>query len=109
MEIVKNQNNLFTRGFIIGAIAAILLIVILTIIGELYAPLKDWLKDVFLHHWIGKGVLAVAIFVFLGLALPRKKAENSIGPILRILTIVTVFATLALVLFFVYEAFFVSH
>ncbi|MFQ5837999.1 MAG: hypothetical protein ACE5HJ_04375 [Thermoplasmata archaeon] len=50
-------------GFYAGAVAAMILVSILTVSGELNAGLKGWLKATFMHHWIGKGVLATFAFV----------------------------------------------
>jgi hypothetical protein len=46
-----------------GASAVAVLVVLLTIVGEEYAPVKNWLKATFSHHWLGKSYLAVLLFV----------------------------------------------
>jgi hypothetical protein len=38
------------------------LVMLLTIVGEEWAPLKNWLKVTFSHHWLGKSYLSVALF-----------------------------------------------
>jgi len=52
----------FLQAAAIGSIVASILIAILTIVGEEWAPLKDWLKNTFTHHWLGKGALAIVAF-----------------------------------------------
>jgi hypothetical protein len=52
----------FLQAAAVGSIVASLLIVTLTIVGEEWAPLKDWLKNAFTHHWLGKGALSIAVF-----------------------------------------------
>lgn len=55
-----------TQLVIATALASILVsiaVALLTIIGEEYAPLKNWLKSTFTHHWIGKSALSVLVFV----------------------------------------------
>lgn len=49
----------------LGAIASALLIVLLTIGGEEWAPLKNWLKATFFHHWLGKSYLSIALFALI--------------------------------------------
>ncbi len=46
----------------LATILAVLLVALLTIIGEEYAPLKNWLKNTFSHHWLGKSELSIALF-----------------------------------------------
>ncbi len=46
-----------------ATIITILLIVSMTVIGELYSPFKDFLEERFTHHWIGKGAISTAAFV----------------------------------------------
>ncbi|MBI3956530.1 MAG: hypothetical protein HY340_00885 [Candidatus Kerfeldbacteria bacterium] len=87
--------------------AAVVLLVALTIIGDLYAPLKDWLKATFTHHWIGKGVLGAAFYV-VGLWLLRSRMSGSDETLRRGLWFVfwmALLGTLALAAFFLYEAF----
>jgi len=43
------------------AVVAVL-VATLTIVGEIWHPLKDTLKLVFTHHWLGKGALSIALF-----------------------------------------------
>jgi hypothetical protein len=50
-------------AFYLGTVLAMILVTILTIGGELNPGLKGWLKEIFVHHWIGKGVLAVVTFL----------------------------------------------
>lgn len=40
----------------------IVTITALTIIAELYSPLKDMLTKIGSHHWIGKSLIAVVVF-----------------------------------------------
>ena len=52
----------FLQAAAVGSIFSSLLFSLLTIVGEEWAPLKDWLKNTFTHHWLGKGALAIAAF-----------------------------------------------
>ena len=53
-----------TSAFISAALVAVFVVGI-TIYGELYTPLKDWLKVNFSHHWVGKSVLSAILFLAL--------------------------------------------
>ncbi len=90
----------------IGAIAAIILTVAITIGGELYAPLKDWLKTTFTHHWLGKSVISVAVFaviLFITKFLPVPESEERIARLISILALVAILGTFSLIGFYTYE------
>lgn len=54
-----------TKASLEGVILVSILIASLTIGGELYSPLKDFLKNTFMHHWLGKSYLSVALFLLI--------------------------------------------
>lgn len=92
---------------IIGAIIAIVFVAAITIFAELVLPIKDFLKNTFSHHWIGKGVVAAGIFVIItafGLMLPTRINERKISFWLWSLIALTIISFLALTSFFIYEA-----
>lgn len=62
----NNKKNKIINSFAISAVVAIVFIIFATIFGEFYKPFKDWLKEVFAHHWIGKGVISIVIFYVFG-------------------------------------------
>ncbi len=92
----------------IGALVAMFFVVGITILGELYAPLKPFLKEQHYHHWIGKSVWSVVVFVIVTattLIYYRKKDDTEI-PLSRYLSLASIFlgaGTIVLYLFFVYE------
>ena len=65
-------------NFYLGAAASAWLLVILVIVAELMEPFKNLLKDIFSHHWIGKGVLITLIFLAFGFLLRNKKSIGNI-------------------------------
>lgn len=92
-----------------GALAAVVFIVAITVTADLYLPLKDWLKWAFGHHWVGKGILAIGIFAVgtcIAYAISLRAEVQRIGSNLTLLMRISVAGTLALVFFFIYEAFF---
>jgi hypothetical protein len=56
-----------TKAAADGVAIVSILVAVLTIGGEEWAPLKDFLKNIFTHHWLGKSVIAgmafAAVFV----------------------------------------------
>ena len=48
---------------ILSAILTIVVIVLLTVCGELDAGFKGWLTQTFSHHWIGKSIISVLVFL----------------------------------------------
>lgn len=52
----------------VGVSAVAIIVAFLTIGGEEFAPLKDTLKLLFTHHWLGKSALSFVAF-FLGAAI----------------------------------------
>lgn len=101
-----NKQAKIVNAGIVGAIAAVLLVVLLTIAGDLYAPLKKLLKDVHHHHWIGKGVWSAILFMVmaLGYGVFSKAPQDEKTPrLLKTLSWVTALGTVVLILFFIYE------
>jgi len=50
-------------AIIISAILTIVVIVLLTVCGELDAGFKGWLTQTFSHHWIGKSIISTLVFL----------------------------------------------
>ena len=52
---------------VLSAIITIIYITTITVAADLYPPLKEFLANVFSHHWIGKSITAILIFaIFTG-------------------------------------------
>ena len=87
------------ESMLLATIVTIVFLVVVTIATEQYAPLNDWLKATFYHHWIGKGVLSLVLFAAISLSplgLPLKTAERYLIPIVWL-------SVLALFAFFVWR------
>ena len=63
-------------NYYLGIAASSLLLWVMVIFGELYEPFKNMLKDIFTHHWIGKGVVITAAFLILGFLLRNRKSAG---------------------------------
>ena len=102
-----DKKNKIIFSVAVGAIAAVIFITAVTIGADLYLPLKGWLKNVFSHHWVGKGILSLAIFgvvCFFGWFLPIEPSEEKIRKILNLSNWLLILGTLAILGFFVWEA-----
>lgn len=107
-QVSSGKTNI-VNAFIVSAIVAVVFIAIIVVWAELYAPLKGWLKSSFGHHWVGKGVLASAIYFVLGgilsFVMPDDERYTRRLFLLLLWTIILGFAAISG--FYVYEAFFV--
>lgn len=97
------------NSFIAGAIASVVFIVLITIVADLVPPLKDWLKNNFYHHWVGKGILASLIFLLtqslMTIYTQGKNTKKNIIESLWILNLVSIFGVLILFIFYIIETF----
>lgn len=92
----------------VSGICTVVFVTLLTVLADLAPALKDWLKAVFTHHWIGKGVLAAGLFgliYLLALKTARDNSEESAAPLLRLLAWSAICGTIIIFAFFLWEAF----
>ncbi len=61
----------YTRSFGLSLAITCVLSAVLVVIKELDEHLMNWMKAATTHHWITHGVIDVAAFVLIGLALSR--------------------------------------
>lgn len=111
------QKQQLVYSALIASSITILFVVLITIAGELYKvvdatgktinPIKDFLKSLHGHHWVGKSYWAIALFVVATAVLyalyQKCSAEQSLLRGVRILTLSLILGTLALYGFFTYE------
>lgn len=107
----KDKKSQYIYAFAISAGLAIITVAVLTIAGELHKPLKNWLAETFMHHWIGKGVISFVGFYILGYILSFIVPGNrdKVVTILFGLFWVSLLSTLAITGFYYYETFLVAH
>lgn len=106
---MKNEFKIkIANALTVSAIITAIFITGVTIYADLNSALKDWLKNTFTHHWIGKGVLAVIIFIALIplilFIFPNDKKER-LKNNLMVLFWTTIIGTFAIFGFFIYEYF----
>ena len=103
------RNLKLTNALTSGAIVTIIFVVIITIFADLYLPLKDLLKQLFWHHWIGKGILSVLIFIlgaYVKHIISRETFEKDLSKGLNSLTLISICSSIVLLVFFFYETFY---
>jgi len=104
----KKEN--ITSAFAISAILSVITVVALTVFGELYAPLKNGLKEIFSHHWIGKGVISFVGYFIVGLLIAQTKiGKGSAIRFLSMLAWISLLGAAAIIGFYIYETFIVVH
>jgi len=58
----------WVRSVAIAAMVTSIMLAVLIVSAEEIPALKDWLKATFTHHWLGKGALAIAVFIVVTIA-----------------------------------------
>lgn len=107
----KDRNTQRINAFILSAMLSVATIAVLTVVGELYKPLKSWLADTFTHHWIGKGVISFVGFFVVGFLLSHFVTDRraATATLLMWLFWISTLSALAIFGFYYYETFIVSH
>ncbi|KKQ89590.1 MAG: hypothetical protein UT12_C0011G0046 [Candidatus Curtissbacteria bacterium GW2011_GWC2_38_9] len=101
------MNRKLADSLILSSILVVIFIPAVTVAAELIPPLKEWLKNTFSHHWIGKSIISLILFVGFGVLtflIPYKTNLEKINRLIMILITITALATLTIFGFFSYEA-----
>lgn len=91
------------KKYFIASIVAILYIPLVTIGAEEYKPLKDSIAKIFWHHWLGKGVILVAVYLIALLVLRKVENDGHDGKWITALGIFAFLGSLTIFGFFVLE------
>lgn len=115
-----NKHNLI-QSALIGASVTVVFVVLITIAGELYKieaggkminPIKELLKSLHGHHWVGKSIWSILLFVSATLGtyfVSRNDTnESRLHLYVSLLTGLIAIGTAVLFGFFTYE-YLVSH
>lgn len=85
--------NDIKRGLVLaaytGTIVNVIMISLMTIVAELNKGFKTWLATTFSHHWIGKGIISVIVFIIISLLFTPVLKGKEIKSLTR-LTVITV-------------------
>ena len=63
-------------NYFLGITVCSWLLLLMVIVSELYSPFKDLLKAIFGHHWIGKVVITIIVFLLVGFLFAGKKTNE---------------------------------
>lgn len=109
---LSNIRFKIVRATLCAAACTITFITGITVAADLYPPLKSWLKLTFSHHWVGKGILAGAVFtavIVIVSFIPAPENDVKAKTLTRsvwALVAASLAGTLVIIIFFIYEAFF---
>ena len=103
--------NQLTISYIISYVIAVFFSSVLTIIKDLNAPLKAWMKSLTTHHWITHGSFVVGLFLILTFILTKQKTgKNMTADQLSNWVIYgSILSGVILVGFYVFEVFLKAH
>ena len=104
----SNGKLKIAESVILGSAAAVIFITAITVAADLAPPLKDWLKNTFNHHWIGKSIISVIVFVSFSVftfVVPYKACLERINNLVLILLTLVSLGTLVIFGFFSWETF----
>lgn len=83
----------------IGIIASTVVTTVITIWAELVPALKTWLGSTFLHHWVGKSIIGLSLFVIIvliGLVRKKEASAESQAHLIRLTTWVVILSSVVL-------------
>ncbi|KKQ40189.1 hypothetical protein A2907_02630 [Candidatus Azambacteria bacterium RIFCSPLOWO2_01_FULL_37_9] len=91
-----------------SAIFTVIFVAAITITADLAPDLKNWLKSVFTHHWIGKSILTLIFFLIFSIVVylcPCQKNIEKTKKLLSYLLWSSMGSAVIIFLFFIWEAF----
>lgn len=94
------ENNIIK--YLLSGIITSLLITFLTIYSEMNEAFKEFLKNTFYHHWVGKGIIAIIFFILLAQMIHIKQ-KREINKFINGFFIITILCSLAIFIFFFLE------
>ena len=73
----------WVRSTAVAAVAVSIFLAVLIIGAEKVPALKDWLKATFTHHWLGKGALALILFVVIAFLFRMKRDAPDLARLIK--------------------------
>ncbi len=100
----NDKNIKITSAALISAALVAVFVAVITVYADIYAPLKDWLKVNFYHHWVGKGILSAILFLasFIGF-LFKNPNEKFLNFSLKLAFWLAIISSAAILIFYLYE------
>ncbi|OGD84908.1 hypothetical protein A2696_04145 [Candidatus Curtissbacteria bacterium RIFCSPHIGHO2_01_FULL_41_13] len=105
-KLAKNSERIIT-GVTAGSIVAVFSIILMTVFAEVNPAFKKWLAVNFTHHWIGKSVLSIAVFLVTTIIFTmfNKLFKNKLVLLLWVLIIIASIGVMLLLAFFYWHSF----
>lgn len=91
------------KKYFLATIVASLYIPLVTIAGELNAPFKNFFKNIFWHHWLGKGIVLILLYIVCVLLFSKTKESGKEERWLSWTAGISVISALSIFIFFVVE------
>lgn len=105
-NLAKYQERIIT-SVTAGSIVAVFSIIVMTVFAEVNPAFKKWLAVNFTHHWIGKSVMSVVVFLVTTIifTIVGKPFTNKLVLLLWILIIIASLGVILLLTFFFWHSF----
>src|SRR3989338_306289 len=90
----------------IAAIVTLVYIPLITILSELVKPVNDFLKKIFWHHWVGKGVILILLYAVIAGILSTHRFEDtaeSDRKFIAVLSLLMILGGLSIFIFFSFD------
>lgn len=62
--------------YYVATVVSIWFVTVITIGAELSPTFKDFIASVFLHHWLGKGILTLVVFGLVVVVTPERRFDE---------------------------------
>lgn len=100
-KLAKAGERIITSA-VAGSIVAVFSIIVMTVFADVNPAFKKWLAVNFTHHWIGKSVLSIVVFLvaFVVFWVINRVFNNRLVLLLWVLTIIASLGALLLLAFF---------
>lgn len=92
-----------TTALIRSATASVWFVAVSAVASEIYLPLKNFFVSVANHHWTGKSVFALGIFVILYLISFKMEESNNPEKDIARLIVNTILGTLLIFAYFIWH------
>ena len=98
------NNEEKAKRHVASCMITVVVVTALTVAAEMSASLKDGLKQWFFHHWVGKGIIALVVFLLFAYVMPLR-VKKPLSEVVNWLTMLTVACGIVIFLFFTWEFF----
>lgn len=103
--------NQLTISYILSYVIAVIFSSVLTIVKDLQAPLKAWMKSLTTHHWVTHGIFVLVLFFLLAFIFNKQKTGKNLttDQLSNWVIYGTILSGVILVGFYFFEVFLKAH